>query len=95
MELLPRAVNISGAVSGGAGTYAFPTGWTLLNADGLTPAANVAYVNDAWERRVCECLCVCVVIHFHTQQTIRHSTIVYACVVMPNSVGDDSTKRET
>lgn len=43
--------NISGPVSGGAGTYVFPTGWTLLNADGLTPATNVAYVNAAWERR--------------------------------------------
>ncbi len=27
---------------------AFPTGWTLINQDGLTPAANVAYVTDAW-----------------------------------------------
>lgn len=43
--------NISGSTAGGAGTYAFPAGWTLINGDGLTPAANVAYVNDAWERR--------------------------------------------
>jgi hypothetical protein len=25
-----------------------PAGWTLFNVDGLTPATNVAYVNDAW-----------------------------------------------
>ncbi len=43
--------NVGGSVAGGAGTYAFPTGWTLINADGLTPDATVAYVNDAWERR--------------------------------------------
>lgn len=27
---------------------AFPTGWTLINQDGLTPATNVGYVTDAW-----------------------------------------------
>lgn len=42
---------VGGNVSGGAGTFAFPTGWTLINHDGLTPNASVAYVNDAWERR--------------------------------------------
>ena len=25
-----------------------PATWTLINADGLTPSANVAYVTDAW-----------------------------------------------
>ncbi len=25
-----------------------PAGWTAINADGLTPAANVSYVTDAW-----------------------------------------------
>lgn len=42
---------ISGPVSGGAGTYSFPSGWSLFNLDGLTPASSVAYINDAWERR--------------------------------------------
>ncbi len=30
------------------GAAALPAGWTLHNVDGLTPAANVAYVNNAW-----------------------------------------------
>jgi hypothetical protein len=42
---------ISGATAGGAGTYAFPSGWFLRNVDNRTPAAQVAYVNEAWERR--------------------------------------------
>jgi Secretion system C-terminal sorting domain len=42
---------ISGSTAGGAGTYSFPSGWFLRNVDNGTPAANVAYVNDAWERR--------------------------------------------
>ncbi len=36
---------------GGPGTYAFPSGWLLRNVDNRTPAANVAYVNEAWEVR--------------------------------------------
>ena len=36
---------------GGAGTYPFPAGWQLFNVDNRTPAASVAYVNDAWEVR--------------------------------------------
>ncbi len=36
---------------GGPGTYPFPSGWTLFNVDGRTPATGVAYVNDAWEDR--------------------------------------------
>ena len=43
--------NVPGSTSGGAGTYAFPSGWVLTNVDGLTPASTVSYVNDAWERR--------------------------------------------
>lgn len=43
--------NISGSQAGGAGTYAFPSGWTLVNVDNRTPDAAVAYVNEAWERR--------------------------------------------
>ena len=27
------------------------TNWTLINVDGRTPAANVAFVNDAWVTR--------------------------------------------
>lgn len=27
---------------------AFPSGWTLVNNDGLTPDSNVSFVNDAW-----------------------------------------------
>ncbi|MBN8738697.1 MAG: hypothetical protein BGP24_12260 [Lysobacterales bacterium 69-70] len=36
---------------GGAGTYPFPSGWLLRNVDNRTPAASVAYVNEAWEVR--------------------------------------------
>lgn len=36
---------------GGPGTYPFPSGWLLRNVDNRTPAANVAYVNEAWEVR--------------------------------------------
>lgn len=43
--------NISGPTAGGAGTYAFPAGWMLRNVDNRTPAANVSYINEAWERR--------------------------------------------
>jgi hypothetical protein len=42
---------IPGPTSGGPGTYLFPSGWVLVNVDGRTPNASVAYVNDAWERR--------------------------------------------
>lgn len=42
---------IGGPTAGGAGTYVFPPGWLLRNVDNGTPAANVAYVNEAWERR--------------------------------------------
>lgn len=42
---------IPGPTGGGAGTYLFPAGWVLVNVDGRTPAAAVAYVNEAWERR--------------------------------------------
>lgn len=30
------------------GAASFPSGWVLHNVDGLTPAANVGYVNNAW-----------------------------------------------
>lgn len=43
--------SLPGATAGGAGTYSFPSGWLLRNVDNLPAAANVAYVNDAWERR--------------------------------------------
>ncbi|MEZ0610174.1 choice-of-anchor J domain-containing protein [Fibrella sp. WM1] len=43
--------NIPGSTAGGAGTYAFPTGWRLRNVDNRTPNSSVGYVNDAWERR--------------------------------------------
>ncbi len=43
--------NIPGSTSGGAGTYAFPAGWSLRNVDNLSPDVNVSYINDAWERR--------------------------------------------
>lgn len=43
--------NISGTTSGGAGTYAFPNGWTLVNVDNRTPDPSVSYVNNAWIRR--------------------------------------------
>lgn len=36
---------------GGAGTYPFPSGWLLRNVDNRTPAAQVTYVNEAWEVR--------------------------------------------
>lgn len=42
---------IPGSTSGGAGTYKFPAGWLLRNVDNLTPASQVAFVNEAWERR--------------------------------------------
>ena len=42
---------IGGPTAGGAGTYTFPSGWLLRNVDNGTPATNVAYVNEAWERR--------------------------------------------
>lgn len=42
---------IGGPTAGGAGTYSFPSGWRLRNVDNSTPAAAVAYVNEAWERR--------------------------------------------
>ncbi len=42
---------ISGSTAGGPGTYAFPTGWLLRNVDNRTPAAQTAYVNQAWTRR--------------------------------------------
>jgi len=40
-----------GPTAGGAGTYTFPNGWRLRNVDNRTPDAQVAYVNEAWERR--------------------------------------------
>ena len=42
---------VGGPTAGGAGTYTFPAGWLLRNVDGRTAVANVAYVNEAWERR--------------------------------------------
>lgn len=42
---------IAGPTAGGAGTYVFPSNFTLFNVDGLTSAAAVSWVNDAWERR--------------------------------------------
>jgi hypothetical protein len=42
---------IGGPTAGGAGTYAFAPGMLLRNVDNLTPATNVAYVNEGWERR--------------------------------------------
>jgi len=41
---------ISGNTEGGAGTYAFPSGWSLFNVDGHTPESQVDFVNDAWIR---------------------------------------------
>jgi hypothetical protein len=35
----------------GAGNLVFPPGWLLRNVDNRTPAANVAYINEAWEVR--------------------------------------------
>jgi hypothetical protein len=42
---------VPGQTTGGAGTYSFPTGWLLRNVDNRVPFSQVAYVNDAWERR--------------------------------------------
>lgn len=42
---------VGGPTAGGAGTYVFPSGWYLRNVDNGTPAAQTAYINDAWERR--------------------------------------------
>jgi len=42
---------IPGPTAGGAGTYTFPSGWLLRNVDNRTPNGQVAYVNEAWERR--------------------------------------------
>lgn len=42
---------IGGPTAGGAGTYTFASGMLLRNVDNRTPDANVAYVNEAWERR--------------------------------------------
>ena len=42
---------IPGVTTGGAGTFSFPAGWTLVNVDNRVAAASVSYVNDAWERR--------------------------------------------
>ncbi|MBU8882295.1 T9SS type A sorting domain-containing protein [Kaistella sp. DKR-2] len=42
---------ISGSTAGGAGTYKFPPGWLLRNVDNRSPSGQVAYVNEAWERR--------------------------------------------
>ena len=43
--------HVGGPTAGGAGTYSFAPGFLLRNVDNRTPAANVAYVNEAWERR--------------------------------------------
>lgn len=42
---------IGGPDAGGPGTYTFPAGWLLRNVDNRTPDGQVAYVNEAWERR--------------------------------------------
>lgn len=42
---------IPGPTAGGAGTYTFAPGFLLRNVDNRTPDAQVAYVNEAWERR--------------------------------------------
>src|SRR5690606_30703643 len=42
---------VGGPTAGGAGTYTFPAGWLLFNVDNRTPNLQVAWVNDAWERR--------------------------------------------
>ncbi|MBK7148318.1 MAG: choice-of-anchor J domain-containing protein [Bacteroidetes bacterium] len=42
---------VGGSTAGGPGTFAFPNGWLLVNVDNLTPNTQVAYVNEAWERR--------------------------------------------
>ncbi|MDP2387902.1 MAG: choice-of-anchor J domain-containing protein [Bacteroidota bacterium] len=43
--------NIPGPTAGGAGTYAFPSGFLIMNVDNRTPSGSVSYVNEAWERR--------------------------------------------
>lgn len=42
---------VDGPTAGGPGTYTFPAGWLLRNVDNRTPDGQVAYVNEAWERR--------------------------------------------
>lgn len=42
---------VAGFTAGGAGTYNFAPGFLLRNVDNRTPDAQVAYVNEAWERR--------------------------------------------
>ncbi|AXY73281.1 hypothetical protein D3H65_04495 [Paraflavitalea soli] len=42
---------VPGTTFGGAGTYAFPFGWFLCNADNNQPDGQVAYVNNGWTRR--------------------------------------------
>ncbi len=42
---------VGGPDAGGPGTYTFPAGWLLRNVDNRTPDGQVAYVNEAWERR--------------------------------------------
>ncbi|WP_341901580.1 choice-of-anchor J domain-containing protein [Fluviicola taffensis] len=42
---------VGGPTAGGAGTYTFAPGFLLRNVDNRTPDAQVAYVNEAWERR--------------------------------------------
>lgn len=42
---------IPGSTFSGPGTYSFPAGWLLVNVDNRTPDGQVAYVNEAWERR--------------------------------------------
>ncbi|WP_186280002.1 T9SS-dependent choice-of-anchor J family protein [Fluviicola chungangensis] len=42
---------IPGSTAGGAGTYTFAPGFLLRNVDNRTPDAQVAYINEAWERR--------------------------------------------
>lgn len=43
--------SIPGPAGGAVGTYVFPNGWLLRNVDNGTPPTQVAYVNEAWERR--------------------------------------------
>lgn len=33
-------------------TPGWPTGWTILNADGATPNSAVSYINNAWVKRI-------------------------------------------
>lgn len=49
--LNPRPGCNTGDFAGGPGTYPFPANWLKRNVDNRTPAANVAYVNEAWEVR--------------------------------------------